>query len=73
MNLPFLFPKILQKMSCRVRERRDHTKQSVFHHGLIKRIIVTVLQEMGEDLGEFHFLVRFQNLSRGIVSEKTSR
>ena len=34
-----------QKMSCRVREHQDHTKQSVFHHGLIKLIISTVLQK----------------------------
>ena len=26
MNLPFLFLKILQKMSCRVKEHQDHTK-----------------------------------------------
>ena len=32
-------------MSCRVREHQDHTKQLVFHHGLIKLIISTVLQK----------------------------
>ena len=35
MNLPFFFFKILQKMSSRVKEHQEHTKQSVFHHGLI--------------------------------------
>ena len=44
MNLPFFFLKSLQKMSCRVKEHQDHTKQSVFNHGLIKLIISTVLQ-----------------------------
>ena len=44
MNLP-LFLKILQKMSSKVKEHQDHTKQSVFHHGLIKIVISTVLQK----------------------------
>ena len=43
MNLPFFFFKSLQKMSSRVKEHQDHTKQSVFHHGLIKLVISTVL------------------------------
>ena len=43
MNLPFFFLKILQKISSRMKEHQDHTKQSVFHHGLIKLVISTVL------------------------------
>ena len=43
MNLPFFFLKSLQKMSCIVKEHQDHTKQSIFHHGLIKLIISTIL------------------------------
>ena len=43
MNLPFLFLKSLQKMSSRVKEHQDHTKQLVFYHGLIKLVISTVL------------------------------
>ena len=48
MNLPFFFLKRLQKMSSRIREHQDHTKQSIFHHGLIKLIISTVLQKKGK-------------------------
>ena len=49
MNLPFLFLKRLQNISCRVREHQDHTKQSIFHHGLIKLIISTILQKGEKD------------------------
>ena len=45
MNLPFFFLKILQKMPSRVKEHQDHTKQLVFHHGLIKLVISTILQK----------------------------
>ena len=41
-NLPFFFLKSLQKMSCRIKEHQNHTRQSIFHHGLIKLIINTV-------------------------------
>ena len=43
MNLPFFFLKSLQKMSSRVKEHQDHTKQSIFHHGIIKLVIRTAL------------------------------
>ena len=33
MNLPFFFLKILQKMSCRVREHQDHTNNHFFTMG----------------------------------------
>ena len=61
MNLPFLFLKILQKMSSRVREHQDHTKQSIFHHGLIKFIISTVLQKKGKNWDYFLFQSGFQS------------
>ena len=43
MNLPFFFPKSLQKMLDRVKGHKDHTQQSIFRHGLIKLIVNTVL------------------------------
>ena len=45
MNLPFFFFKSLQKISSRVKKHHDHTKQAVFHHGLIKLVISTVLRK----------------------------
>ena len=44
LNLPFFFLRSLQKMSSRIKQHEDHTSQSIFHHGLIKLIITTVLQ-----------------------------
>ena len=47
-------------MSCRVRKHQDHTKQSVFHHGLIKLIISTVLQNKGKTSDYFIFWSGFK-------------
>ena len=60
MNLPLFFLKILQKMSSRVKEHHDHTKKSVFHHGLIKLVISTVLQKREKTWEHFLFLSGFQ-------------
>ena len=61
MSLPFFFLKSLQKMSSRVKEHQDHTKQSIFHHGLIKIIISIVLQNKGKTWDYFLFWSGFQS------------
>ena len=48
MSLPFFLYKSLQKISNRVKGHIDHSSQSIFHHGLIKLIISTVLQAEGK-------------------------
>ena len=48
-------------MSSRVREHQDHTEQSIFHHGLIKLIISTVLQKKGNTWDYFLFWSGFQS------------
>ena len=60
MNLPFFFLRSLQKMSNRVKQHEDHTSQSIFHHGLIKLIISTVLQHEGKTWDFFIFWSGFQ-------------
>ena len=47
-------------MSSRVKEHQDHTKQSIFHHGLIKLIISTVLQKKEKTWDYFLFWSGFQ-------------
>ena len=47
-------------MSCRVREHQDHTKQSIFHHGLIKLIISIVLQKRENTWEHFIFWLGFK-------------
>ena len=48
-------------MSSRVRGHEDHTKQSIFHHGLIKLIIIAVLQRKGKTWDYFLFWSGFQS------------
>ena len=47
-------------MSCRAREHQDHTKQPVFHHGLIKLIISIVLQKREKTWEHFLFWLGFK-------------
>ena len=47
-------------MSIRVKEHQDHTKQSLFHHGLIKLVISTVLQKREKTWEYFLFWSGFQ-------------
>ena len=42
-------------MSSKIKEQDDHTSQSLFHHGLIKLIITTVLQHEGRNWDFFLF------------------
>ena len=48
-------------MSNRIKEHFDHTKQSVFHHGLIKLIICTILQKKNRSWDHFLFWSGFTN------------
>ena len=43
-----------------MKEHQDHTKQSIFHHGLIKLSISTVLQKKEKTWYYFLFWSRFQ-------------
>ena len=47
-------------MSGRVKEHQDHTKQSVFHHGLIKMVISIVLHKIEKTWEYFLFWSGFQ-------------
>ena len=47
-------------MFSRVKGHRDHTSQSIFHHGLIKLIISTALQKEGKTWNYFLFWTGFQ-------------
>ena len=47
-------------MSSRIKEHQNHTSQSIFHHGLIKLIINSVLQKEGNTRDYFLFWSGFQ-------------
>ena len=72
MNLAFFFLKSLQNMSSRVKEHQDHTKQLVFHHGLIKLVISTVLQKREKTWEHFLFWSGFK-AEKEEQSQETSR
>ena len=48
-------------MSNRIKGHRDHTHQSIFHHGLIKLIVCTVLQKKSRTWDHFLFWLGFHN------------
>ena len=47
-------------MSSRLKEHQDHTKQSVFHHGIIKLVVSTVLRKKEKTWYYFLFWSGFQ-------------
>ena len=57
-------------MSSRIKEHQDHTRQSIFHHGLIKLIIKRVLQKEGKTWEYFIFWSGFQNSQEGQSTRK---
>ena len=48
-------------MSNRIKGHNDHTKQSIFHHGIIKLIACIVLQEKRKTWDYFLFWSGFHN------------
>ena len=61
MNLPFFFLKSIQKLSNRIKGHMDHTHHYVFHHGLIKLIVCTILQKRSKSWDHFLFWSGFPN------------
>ena len=57
-------------MSSRIKEHQDHTRQSIFHHGLIKLIINSVLQKEGKTWEYLIFWSWFQNSQEGQSTRK---
>ena len=73
MSLPFFLYKILQKMSNRVKGHIDHSSQSISHHGLIKLIISTALQDEGKTWYFFLFWSGFSNETRRSTNQEAGR
>ena len=57
-------------MSSRIKEHQNHTSQSIFHHGLIKVIINTVLQKEGKTWDYFLFWYGSHNNQEGQPTRK---
>ena len=52
-------------MSDRVKGNKDHTQQSIFHHGLIKLIVNTNLQKKGRTWEHVVFWLGIHNQQEG--------
>jgi hypothetical protein len=53
LNFPFYFLKILEKMSSQVRKNVTNPHNSLFHHGLIKLLVLIKLEKQGKNWDAF--------------------
>jgi hypothetical protein len=53
LNFPFYFLKILEKMSSQVRKNVTNPHNSLFHHGLIKLLVLAELEKQGKNWDSF--------------------
>ena len=68
LNFPFYFLKILEKMSSQVRKNVMNPHNSLFHHGLIKLLIIVKLEKQGENWDAF--IYQFANPHFTIKTDK---
>lgn len=60
LNLPFYLLKILSKMATRVRNHPSHTSHNVFHHGLVKLLVLDELEKHNRTWSHFLFWLGFK-------------
>jgi hypothetical protein len=70
LNFPFYFLKSLEKISSKVLKNVANPHNSLFHHGLIKFLIITELIEKGKTWDEF--IHQFSNPHLTIKNKKKS-
>jgi hypothetical protein len=70
LNFPFYFLKSLEKMSSQVRKNVANPHNSLFHHGLIKLLVITELTKQGKTWDEF--LYQFSNPHLTVKTSKKS-
>jgi hypothetical protein len=59
LNFPFYFLKILEKMSSQVRKNLANPHNNLFHHGLIKLLVISELTKQSKTWDDF--LYQFSN------------
>jgi hypothetical protein len=69
LNFPFYFLKILEKMSSQVRKNVTNPHNSLFHHGLIKLLVLTELEKQGKNWDAF--IYQFANPHLTVKTEKS--
>ena len=60
LDLPFYLYKILAKMSNKVQAKSEGNETSLFHHGLIKLMVLEELKILGRDWSSFLFVSGFE-------------
>jgi hypothetical protein len=68
LNFPFYFLKRLEKMSSQVRKNVTNPHNSLFHHCLIKLLILTELEKQGQSWDAF--IYQFANPHLTVKTEK---
>ena len=60
LDLPFYLHRSLSKMADKVQEKSEGSETSLFHHGLIKLLVLDELQRLGRDWSSFLFVSGFE-------------
>ena len=60
-DLPFYLFRSLSKMCDKVQLRKEACETSLFHHGLIKLLVLHELQKVGKDWNTFIFMAGFRS------------
>ena len=60
-DIPFYLFRSLSKMCDKVQLRKDDCETSLFHHGLVKLLVLNGLQKIGRDWDSFIFMAGFQS------------
>jgi hypothetical protein len=68
LNFPFYFLKILERMSSQVRKNVNNPHNSLFHHGLIKLLILVELEKQGKNWDAF--IYQFANPHLTVKTDK---
>lgn len=60
-DIPFYLFRSLTKMCDKIQLKKDGCETSIFHHGLIKLLVLDSLDKIGRDWDSFIFMAGFQN------------
>jgi hypothetical protein len=70
LNFPFFFSKSLEKMSSQVRKNVNNPYHNLFHHGLIKLLVISELRKQDRTWDDF--LYQFLNPHLTVKTTKKS-
>ena len=60
LNLPYYLFNILENIATRVKNNTNHTSHSIFHHGIVKLLVLTELGKQNRSWQHFLFWSRFE-------------